>query len=571
MVELRILGWQEREGWTRDRSGFFDYDHLQHLAAEALKYTGQSEGTYWTLNPVDPALLARAENKTKVTSQKGKATSDQHVLRRRWLLIDCDPQRPAGISSTDSEKEFAHRAILAIRDHLREDAGWPAPILADSGNGYHLLYRIDLSADDGGLVQRCLQALGSRFDTDRVKVDTSVFNPSRICKLYGTQARKGDSTQNRPHRWARVLEIPEPVELVRAELLEALAVEAAETARAKSEPSRNGHAASANGDNHRLDVARWLTDRGLGFTRDRLPDGTDRYRLDHCPFNPEHVGKEVAIFQYASGATHAKCFHNSCQGKGWKEFKGAIGPPDPNHYDPPLRHRHSEVKSGRGTEPPKTPAAERTVSDLVRLADLDNLGRSLEWVWEGWMLESSLCLVAATAGHGKTRFATDLVRRIVHGQPWPDGKPMQLPRDAAVLWVAADHQFAELNQLHKDFGLGDHVYLNSYQDNPLGGTAVDSAEDLAALADRIDLAGAKLVIIDTLGNATGRDLCSQHEAKELAVPLMQLAVEKKIVVLLLYHLNREGKPLGRRMVERCRTCLLLERQTVPKTAPSRSR
>ena len=188
VVELRILGWQQREDYVRDRSGYYDYDHLQHLAAEALKYTGQSEGVYWTLNPVDPALLARAANKTKVASQKGKATGDQHVLRRRWLLVDCDPQRPAGISSTDTEKALAHQTILAIRDYLREDAGWPAPILADSGNGYHLLYRIDLPADDGDVVQRCLQALAPRFDTDQVKVDQTCFNPSRICKLYGTLA-----------------------------------------------------------------------------------------------------------------------------------------------------------------------------------------------------------------------------------------------------------------------------------------------------------------------------------------------------------------------------------------------
>jgi len=27
-----------------------------------------------------------------------------------------------------------------------------------------------------------------------------VFNPARICKLYGTLSRKGDSTPERPHR-----------------------------------------------------------------------------------------------------------------------------------------------------------------------------------------------------------------------------------------------------------------------------------------------------------------------------------------------------------------------------------
>ena len=30
-------------------------------------------------------------------------------------------------------------------------AGWPAPLLGDSGNGGHVLWRVDLPADDAGL------------------------------------------------------------------------------------------------------------------------------------------------------------------------------------------------------------------------------------------------------------------------------------------------------------------------------------------------------------------------------------------------------------------------------------
>src|SRR5262249_54263040 len=32
----------------------------------------------------------------------------------------------------------------------------------------------------------------------------------------------------------------------------------------------------------------------------------------------------------------AQCFHNSCSGLGWQDFKKKIGLPSPQHYDPPL-------------------------------------------------------------------------------------------------------------------------------------------------------------------------------------------------------------------------------------------
>ena len=78
-----------------------------------------------------------------------------------------------------------------------------------------------------------------------------------------------------------------------------------------------------------------------------MPDGRDRYRLDHCPFNPDHRGKDVAVFQGQDGKVGFKCFHNSCQGKGWQECKEAIGRPGPNYYDQP--------QGGRPTVPPSEP------------------------------------------------------------------------------------------------------------------------------------------------------------------------------------------------------------------------
>jgi hypothetical protein len=54
--------------------------------------------------------------------------------------------------------------------------------------------------------------------------------------------------------------------------------------------------------------------------------------------------------QATDGQLSAKCFHDSCQGRGWQEFKEAIGPPDPEHYDPPLHRAKSRKGPGQGTD-----------------------------------------------------------------------------------------------------------------------------------------------------------------------------------------------------------------------------
>ena len=67
----------------------------------------------------------------------------------RSIAIPC----AVGISSSDDEHTAALERAMAIRDELSK-RGWPEPIFADSGNGGHLLYQVDLPRDDGGLVER---------------------------------------------------------------------------------------------------------------------------------------------------------------------------------------------------------------------------------------------------------------------------------------------------------------------------------------------------------------------------------------------------------------------------------
>jgi hypothetical protein len=248
IVELRALHPID-PGWSRQKtvSGYFDHGHLRDFAEAAVELSDHFEGVYFTLNPLKSDIPERSRNDIG-TDRPVQAAKDEDVLGRRWLLVDVDPNRAvADTSATDQEKQTAWDVIDRIKAYLTGQ-GWPEPVVANSGNDYHLLYLIDLPSADGGLVQRVLKGLGRQFNTDDATVDKQVFNPARFTKAYGTMARKGEHTRERPHRRSGVLSIPESVEVVTINLLQELAATAPDTsAAANTTTSTSRHAVDATG------------------------------------------------------------------------------------------------------------------------------------------------------------------------------------------------------------------------------------------------------------------------------------------------------------------------------------
>jgi hypothetical protein len=177
-----------------------DSDHLEVSA------------TYITLNPVAPSLLSHSHARFRRVGT-GQATQDAHIVCRRLLLIDFDPERvPHQQNSTDAEKAGALQRALDCRSWLVDHCGWSPPVLADSGNGYHLLFQLaalPVSEASDRNIAAILKLLHRKFSDAAVKLDTSVANPSRMTKLYGTWTRKGQPTFERPWHRSRLLEIPE--------------------------------------------------------------------------------------------------------------------------------------------------------------------------------------------------------------------------------------------------------------------------------------------------------------------------------------------------------------------------
>ena len=216
VAEVRVLEVPEGKGWRGTYVGFFDLtstDGPSLLWKAILPYLNaksvlQPQGIHITLNPVTPDLIARVNHRFEKAGKKELSASAKDVLCRRWLLVDIDPKRPSGVSATDAEKAAANEVAAAVRADLAS-RGWPAPMVNDSGNGFHLWYRVDLPADDDGAVKNVLLSLAAKHNTPHAEIDVHCGDPIRMGKLPGTWARKGDSIPTRPHRLCQLLEVPE--------------------------------------------------------------------------------------------------------------------------------------------------------------------------------------------------------------------------------------------------------------------------------------------------------------------------------------------------------------------------
>ena len=176
-------------------SQFDNVEELQQaFENEAIKLNQQGYNIYIVMNSIRESF-------------NGYSAKDEDIATRDLLLIDIDRANSSKEPSNQAELDAANALCTDISTHLSE-VGWGEPIKVLSGNGYHLYYKLDQLPNDSRhkeLIENILKDLANRFDNNLVKVDTCVFNASRITKVPGTIAYKGTESIDRPYRMARVL------------------------------------------------------------------------------------------------------------------------------------------------------------------------------------------------------------------------------------------------------------------------------------------------------------------------------------------------------------------------------
>lgn len=518
-------------------SGYFDDPAKLAKAAAGIV---SAKGIYFVPNPIQPALLARSLNKARAVG-KDPTTGDADILRRLWLLIDCDAMRPAGIAASDAEHDAALARAIDI-DAWLHDQRWPAGIYADSGNGGHLLYRIDQPADDGGLIQRCLTALAMRFDDPLVRVDCSVFNPARIWKLYGTLAGKGDADAaaiGRPHRIARILHAPEGLDVVTADQLDALAAHAPQAA-----VTHASTPATHRTNGQPFDVADWIRRHRLDVTGPHPWQGTgQRWVFKSCPWIPDHTNGSAFIVRWPDGKIGAGCHHNSCQGRDWHALRELL--------EPGWRQRKAQSTPAHSTaktsEARATSAHSLTSPLLVNLADVTP--RAVRWLWRGRIALGKLTLIAGEPGQGKSFLTMDLAARVTTGNPWPDEPPgTNSNQPGSVVLLAAEDDLEDTVRTRLDAAGAIVEHVTALQGieyraddaGPAKQRCFNLEHDLPALEHAIDSSpDCRLVIIDPVSEYLGRtDSHKNAEVRGLLAPLRNLAAQRNVAVVVVTHLNK---------------------------------
>lgn len=314
--EIRIhgIGSFNASGYFRD---------IDSIVNAIQKYDAQENAQiYFVLNKINDECYNRAQ-KDKIVNYVKPTTSDADIVGRKWILIDFDPKRKTGTSSSKEELLKARDVARRTYDFLI-DQGINPPVVAMSGNGYHLLVRVQLANSDENqtLVARFLKAISMMFQTEDIDIDLKVYNAARICKLYGTWAKKGANTEERPWRMAKLIKVPEEIVPNKRDYIEKIANLYKEE---KPQPTREN-----NYGQGQIDVEAFLSKHGLEYRKTRTSSGT-RYILKECPFGgSEHSDPDSMVFQYDNGAVEFFCFHNSCEQYHWRDLRLKY---EPDAYD----------------------------------------------------------------------------------------------------------------------------------------------------------------------------------------------------------------------------------------------
>lgn len=377
-----------------------------------------SKNLYYSLNPAP-------------VTQGEQSARNREIICRRWFLIDLDPIKPPEFKdhpATDEEHRLVAEVAQEITDDLL-DRGWPLPVLVDSGNGYHLLYRIDLPNNDHArlLCKAALQGLRP-FHGEKALVGFECHDARRIAKLPGSTARKGEESEGRPFRPVRLLQVPDPLELVTVEQLEQLGGVGIYAPKGDASPSPASVAGPSG-------MERWSALRGRAGAssgRSWALSALERERQRILTARPNsEAGRNVCLNRaayalagfVAGGHLRAEEVETALKeaartaGLGdWEIDRTFASGFEAGESAP----RNDEALAPYATATVVAPDGTQTREPVTIQASKIKPQKVL-WLWPGRIPLGKLTTFAGIGGLGKTFVLLDMAARVTVGGEWPDG------------------------------------------------------------------------------------------------------------------------------------------------------
>lgn len=546
LVEVRIVD----NAYKRTYSGYFtDVDTLLN---EIRKYDNCN--IYFTLNAINPACYDREQHDRIVTKPKS-TTSDNDIVGRDWILIDIDTKKPSDTNSTDEEKEMAKEVVNNVFKFLR-DEGFEKPVVCDSGNGFHLLYKIAMknSNENTTIGKEFLQVLDMLFSNPNVEIDCTTHNASRVCKLYGTFSRKGSNTKKRPQRESKILRIPDEIKITPNEYFAKVAAMLPKP----EQPSKSNYYS-----NEKFDLEAFLNKHHIAVRNIVRTSSFTKYILDECPFNSSHRAPDSAIFEMSNGGLGFKCLHSSCSQYTWKDFRLKFEPDAYDHKEY-QRHEHKMQYYSQQKKEPFVPKKEDSTKgkkwlamtdvqyvDMSKLVAIPTGYKELDKKIIG-LLMGDVTVLSGLSGSGKTSWIDCVVLNAVQRgykvgiwsgelqdfrfQSWIDqisaGKNYVCKKEGYENYYYAPKNIA--NQINKWLEGKLFLYNNNY-----GSKWQQLFADIKTLVEN---EGTQLIVLDNLMalQIDSYDGDKYTQQTRFINDLKEYAKAKNIHVILVCHPRKEG-------------------------------
>lgn len=542
VFEVRVIGTSNRKEVL---SGYFHDAETLLKNFENIDIRGKN--AYITLGEVKEECFSRSQS-DHFEKNPTSTTSDPEVISYRWLFIDLDPVRPTGISSSDAELNKAAELAQKVAKYLH-DLGFKDPVRAMSGNGYHLLYRISIINDQAGnkLIDRCLKNLAAMFDTDSVKVDTTNSNPSRICKLHGTLAQKGTSTQLRPHRMSSILSVPEPIEINDLDTLITLADELPEA------PEQVNRRRGFN-PQQEFDLPTFMAAHGLTYKEDSN-DRAKIFKLDMCPFDHSHTNGDAKIFWYSNGAIAFKCHHNSCRQYKWQDVRLKFEPDAYDHdqdddridegYREHVKVRNAQLIAPAEAEKKEKPKKEKTFRKLKTADELmkKDIPEPVVYIGEGdelpFLVEGT-CILSAKPKLGKSWLALGMCIAVARGDDFLGYKTRKCSTLYLDLETSESLQQKRLRKMLQGEDPPQNFYLDTETDSLENGF-VEQIEHYLQDDPKIGIVVIDVFQIIRSASKNVKETEYEHAYRDIT-PLNELAQKHHISIILVCHDRKAVDP-----------------------------
>jgi len=162
----------------------------------------------------------------------------------------------------------------------------------------------------------------------------------------------------------------------------------------------------------------------------------------------------------------------------------------------------------------------------------------VDWLWTNWIPRGMISLLGAVPGAGKSYVALDLARRIISGEPFPDGAPVPVP-EANVIYVDAECVPQITNERAMAWEMDrSRLFIMLPEDDDL--IDFGNVESRDRLVEMVHTLHPELVIIDSLSSISLRGENNVEDVRNVLAFLNIVAREFQVGLLLIHHLRKRG-------------------------------